>query len=192
MKSHISGVGTFDLNGYNQTVPKLSRQFGSPTVFTSATPATLTVTQYSSDDWIRIMKANFLDKASFTYSIPGTNTLTTVSTSTGTLTVTTKALVMTGASSWAGDVAVAAGGELQIEAVSAISGGRANLTVDADGRLVLGPGVVCTVKSATIAGTILDAGDSYSVARLRDEMNLPVDGSSGAVIVVAEIGRAHV
>ena len=185
LKSHISGVGTFDLNGYNQTVPKLSRQFGSPTVFTSATPATLTVTQYSSDDWIRIMKANFLDKASFTYSIPGTNTLTTVSTSTGTLTVTTKALVMTGASSWAGDVAVAAGGELQIEAVSAISGGRANLTVDADGRLVLGPGVVCTVKSATIAGTILDAGDIYSVARLRDEMNLPVDGSSGAAIVVA-------
>ena len=193
----VSGKGTFDLNGLDQSVKRISKQYGNNLKFTSATPATLTMTVYdSSSSNYTSSQTKFSGKVNFTYApatASGAYTLTgsdALSDSSGTLTVGGAGhLVFASDAGWSGtNVVVQSGATLELNSAKAMTNTLATLTVEDGGHLVLHEGAACTVKSATIAGTPLDAGETYKVEDLK-KMDLPVDGDDNASITIAGGGE---
>ena len=196
----ISGSGTIDLNGHDQTIKYLSKTYGSGTMtFTSATPATLSFTKYDDSADFKTSSAKFSGKVNFTYSPPtvtgtGAYTLTgnsALSDSCGNLTVGGAGhLIFANGAGWSGtNVVVQSGATLELNSEVAMTNATATLTVETNGtttgQLILRSGAACMAKDVTIAGIKLDAGEVYTVAKLRDEMHLPVDGDDLACIVVS-------
>ena len=185
----LSGDGTIDLNGFDQSVKLISKAYGSGKVkITSETPATYTMTSYNSGANYTSSSTKFSGKVNFTYSSSGAYTLTgsaALSDSTGTLTVEDGSLKFADRAGWSGtNVVVKSGATLELSSNNAMTNTTATLTVESGGSLILRAGATCTAKSATIAGTTLNAGETYTVAKLRDEMLLPVDGDDLANITI--------
>ena len=189
----LSGDGTIDLNGFDQSVKLISKAYGSGKVkITSETPATYTMTSSNADANYMSSSVKFSGKVNFTYnpaSASAAYTLTGISAlsdSSGTLTVANGTLTFADRAGWSGtNVVVKSGATLELNSANAMTNTTATLTVESGGSLVLRSGATCVAKSATIAGTTLNAGETYTVAKLRDEMLLPVDGDDLANITIA-------
>ena len=173
---YVTGGGTLDLNGHDQVVPTISRQYGSPLQVTSATPAVLKLSNDSPyvDDNIRLMNVRFSGAAGFDYAFLSTNELFgAYSDTTGPLTISKGALRATGTAGWGGtNVTVRAGARLVVSSDSAerMFGDRTvlgrptttHLAVERGGVLEL-EGGTATVRSYAYDGTCVPAG-SYTSA----------------------------
>ena len=174
---------TLDLQGYDQK----TKGFSSYNSFTSRTiksdkPAVLT--NISNADLSHQPK--YTGAAGYCHDGTGTETISTaLSTSTNMLEVKKGKMIFTSDAGWSGDVVVRSGAVLELSSAKAILGGDRQLTVEADGCLILKLGSSCSVAAANIAGTELGAGVNYTVKKLRDTMGLPVDGDDDAYISVA-------
>lgn len=168
---YISGSGTLNLNGHDQTVPMISRQYGSPLQVTSVTPARLKVTQESTEDNCRRMNVCFSGAAGFDYSVPATITnelFDSYSPTTGPLTISKGALYVTGKAGWGGtNVTVCADARLIVASAAAdhMFGDKAvlgyktttHLAVENGGILEL-EGGTATVRSYAYNGVCVPAG----------------------------------
>ena len=183
--------GKLDLNGHDQSMSQISLTYcgntptassGTKYTVTTDKPATLTCTSTSQ----QYMPAKFSGAAGYRHNSTGTNRIVNaISDSTNLLEVAKGGVVLKWSAGWGGDALVRAGASLELDSDKAFLDGKSRLEVEAGGKLVLKAGTMCYLKSAKIAGTELDAGDSYSVAQLRDEMGLPVAGDDLAQITVA-------
>lgn len=174
---YITGTGTLNLNGHDQSVPMISRQYGSPLHVTSATPAVLKVTSVSTEDNSKRMNVAFSGAAGFNYSVPGTITnelFDTYSDTTGPLTVSTGALRVTGKAGWGGtNVTVCAGARLIVASAAAphMFGDKkvlghsttTDLAVEKGGVLELEDGTA-TVRSYAYDGAFVPAGNYTSAS----------------------------
>ena len=175
--TYISGSGTLNLNGHDQSVPMISRQYGNPLHVTSATPAVLKVTRVSTEDNYKRMNVAFSGSAGFNCSVPGTITnelFDTYSDTTGPLTISTGALRVTGKAGWGGtNVTVCAGARLIVASAAAphMFGdkkvlGRStttDLAVEKGGVLELEDGSA-TVRSYAYDGAFVPAGNYTSAS----------------------------
>ena len=183
--------GKLDLNGHDQSMSQIALTYcgGTPTAtsgtkytVTTEKPATLTCTSTSQ----QYMPAKFSGAAGYRHDSTGTNRIVNaISDSTNLLDVAKGGVILKWSAGWGGDALVRAGASLELDSDKAFLDGKSRLEIEAGGKLVLKAGTMCYLRSAKIAGTELDAGDSYSVAQLRDEMGLPVAGDDLAQITVA-------
>lgn len=160
----------FDLNGFNQTMPRvLGNQYGTTPYqqyfdVTSATPATLILNAAAKMNSGAAIRC--LDQASLTYSGASTQTIGfATSTTQGSLTINSGAIAFERNAKWLGPTIVVNGGALIVResaATNTFGVGRAtqtDLTVNGDGRLeLLSSEFESTVRSITRNGKLLDRG----------------------------------
>lgn len=174
-------TAVIDLNGCGQRMSHVHNQYIASAYYTvkSAAPALLTTTSTQQ----KTMAAKFVDAAGYRHESAGTNTLTQVSTSTNLLDVAAGKVLLGSSASWAGSVTVRSGAELEVQKMSPFAD-QTVLTVEAGGSLVLAAGVKSKVRKAILAGTELDAGETFTVAELKG-MGLPVAGDDAATLSTA-------
>lgn len=202
----VSGAGTFDLNGIDQSILKIMSQYGNPT-FTSATPATLSVTSYrSSSDYYTNSTAKFSGKVNFTYnpgSVAGVYSLkTSFSDTTGALTVASGELTLADGAGWGGtNVTIRSGAKLIVAAASmpVAFGSRAllghqpwtKLEIESGGTLELAASAApAVVRSMVYNGQRVPAGtytSSSGVGITGDgalRVRSSTDGEPGAMVII--------
>ena len=180
-----------DLQGFNQTMCYFNNTYcGAPTTtgktakfyVTSESPAMLTL----SYDATRTNAVAFTGAAGCCHSKAATLALANaVTTSTNLLDVAKGRVAIIWNAGWNGDINVADDAVLELASTKSITNGTSRLVVAERGSLLLYNTAVCMVGSANIAGTELAGGTIYSVAQLRDEMHLPVDGDDDAMLTVS-------
>jgi hypothetical protein len=204
----VSGNGTIDLNGYDQSIKYLSKTYGS-LKFTSATPATLSVTTYSADADLKTSSAKFSGAVNFTYAptaASGAYTLTgsaALSDSTGKLTVGGAGqLAFADGAGWGGtNVLVKSGARLMVgaESMPVAFGTRALLGHATWTRLEIENGGVlelaasekpATVRSFVYNGMQMPAGTYNRASGVGIEgdgtlyVRSSTDGEPGAMIII--------
>jgi len=201
----VSGNGTFDLNGIDQSVLKIMRQYGSPT-FTSATPATLSVTSYRNDNAnYTNSAAKFSGKVNFTYnpgSVAGVYSLkTSFSDTTGALTVASGELTLADGAGWGGtNVTIRSGAKLIVAAASmpVAFGSRAllghqpwtKLEIESGGTLELAASAAPAVVRSMVyngqrvpAGTYTSSSGVGIVGGGSLRVRSSTDGEPGAMLI---------
>ena len=210
----LAGNGTFNLNGFDQSVNGLSSQYGSNPKFTSATPATFTLgrTGNTSGDRYKSSSAKFSGKVNFTYNptytsgtasdrfeLTGSSAL---SDSSGMLTVSKGVLTFASGAGWCGtNVLVKAGAKLSVGAASmpVAFGSRAvlghqswtKLEIESGGTLELAASAEpAVVRTLVYNGQIKPAGTytkTSGVGITGDgvlRVRSSTDGEPGAMIIV--------
>ena len=189
MKPNTSSI--LDLNGHDQLAQYFDNTYcsGEPTAasgptrftVTSESPAMLTLTSNAT----RTNAVAFTGAAGLCHSNSSTLALAyACSTTTNLLDVAKGRVAILRGAAWNSDIRVASGATLELTSVNAVTNGTCSLVVEPGGALLLRNTAVCTVGSADIAETALSEGAIYTVAQLRDEMHLPVDGDDDAMLTV--------
>ena len=180
-----------DLQGGDQTMKCFENDYcgGKPTAstgvkfyVTSESPAMLTL----SSNATRTNAVMFTGAAGYCHDNTRTHAICgAVSTSTNLLDVAKGRVALIWGAGWSGDVTVRADATLEISSANGITGGDRRLVVEPTGKLIINAGAVCNVASALLGATELLPGRIYTVAKLRDEMELPVDGDDNAQLTVS-------
>ena len=184
----ISGPGTFDLNGSDQSVGKITKQYGSPLI-TSETPATFTITSYRNDSAnYTNSTTKFSGKVNFTYN-PGSAsaayTLTgsdAISDSSGKLTVESGTLMFANGAGWCGtNVVVKSGARLAVgvESMPVAFGNRAVLGHQSWTKLEIEEGGVlelsASVKPVVVRSMVYN-GQKVPAGRYSSASGIGIEG----------------
>ena len=184
----IRGLGTLDLNGFDQTIYGFEQ---TTMTVTSDSPATLTLAGAA----YKTFDGKFSGKAGFNYApskaAKSTCTNQVLCETSGPLTVSKGTLVFAEGAGWSGtNVVVKSGAKLVLDSSKAMTNETATLVVEDGGKIVLHSGAVCKARTALIGPTSLESGETYTVRQLKD-MGLEdlVEGDDAATITMSISGE---
>ena len=168
--AYESPVGCLDLNGYDQRIPVLhfnsAPKAGDKKYYpvVSDRPATLRFCQAATKEEVGAPK--FMGQASFEYAGQGKYTLRNiVSTSKGTLTVSSGTVELTDGAGWTGDINVT-GGKLILSSFYS-AGADTTITVSGDGELNIPEGCKIPARRLVAGGRTIDVTGRYPVSELQ-------------------------
>ena len=163
-------VGSLDLNGFDQEIPYITfitgQTAGKKTFYPvkSDTPATLRFLQSGADELVGALK--FMGQASFEYAGQGKYTFRNiVSTSKGTLTVSSGTVELADGAGWTGDINVT-GGKLILSSFYS-AGADTTITVSGDGELNIPEGCKIPARRLVAGGRTIDVTGRYPVSELQ-------------------------
>ena len=191
--SSATPSGCLDLNGYDQTVTFLesvghtlpAKYSDTYYPITSATPATLTLSQSTTDTYA--VSPKFIGQAGLHYAGNGRLRIAyAFSTSTAPLTVSSGTVELFGGAGWSGDVNVSGTGRLVVDSSFGIANTNAVVTVSDEGVLEVTEGTTLVVKKIVANGHEFTSQGFHSISELRSAGATGLSGD-GRVLIGADV-----